>query len=105
MKKELLDKYFNKIREITRGDNTSDSDIIDYLDGSSISKSEIEEEYYRYLELNNNINDYIEENDLDDIKDMKKIAEHFNLDEKYFFIGQAALIDFVDYMKIKIENR
>lgn len=106
MKSELLNKYFKEIKEKTGGDNTSCSDIIDYENGSSITKSEIEEEYYKYLDLQEEIGDYIESNDLDDVKDEKAIKEHFrnNIDSDYFELNQAVLEDFVPYMIIKIKK-
>ena len=106
MKNELLNKYFKEIKEKTGGDNTSCSDIIDYENGSSITKSEIEEEYYKYLDLQEEIDDYIEFNDLDDVKDEKTIKEHFqnSINIEYFELNQAVLKDFVSYMITKIEK-
>ena len=106
MKKELLDKYFNEILLNTKGDNTSDRDIIDYENGQSINKDEIEKEYYKYLDLQEEIDNYIEENDLDDVFDKEKIIKHFsNINENCFKLDQAVLKSFADYMSIIINVR
>lgn len=105
-----LRKIFNQIKEETNGDNTSNSDILDYKNGYSISIYEIEEEYYKYLQLEQDIDEYCEINDLDNIKDKEKIIEYFtskikSLDYRYFKINQAVLIDFISFMKLKIDNK
>lgn len=106
MKKQLLDKYFEKIKERLEGNNTSDTDIIDFGDNLSISRSEIEEQYYNYINLQNEIDDYVEDNDLDNITDRETIKAHFNkIDENCFEIGQAVLVDFVDYMYIILNKK
>lgn len=106
MKTELLRKYFKKILENTGGDNTSDSDIIDYENGFSIDINEIEEEYIKYKELQETIDDYIDENDLDNVIDCDKIKEHFsNIDNDCFEFNQATLKDFDEYMTIIINEK
>ena len=107
MKKETLDRYFEEIKELTEGNNTSNSDIIDYADGSSIDREEIEEEYYKYCELVDEIDEYIDDNDLDDIKDRDEIIKHFSniLDEDYFEFSQAILKDFARYMSGLINKK
>lgn len=106
MKLEVLRNYFDKIKLLTHGDNTSDCDIIDYKNGYSISIKEIEEEYYKYLDLVSEIDDYIEENDLCERRDMNKIIEHFSdkVNKSCFHYDHAFLENFVDYMKIKIDK-
>ena len=105
MKREQLLKYFENIKIRTKGDNSSDHEIIDYENGQSISLSEIENEYNNYLDLQDEIDDYIEENDLDDVSDRDKIVKHFvNIDENLFKFNQAVLEDFDDYMIAKINN-
>lgn len=104
-----LRKIFNQIKEKTNGDNTSNTNILDYENGYSISIYEVEEEYYKYLQLEYDIDEYCVINDLDNIKDKEKIIEYFttrikNLDYRYFKINQAVLIDFISYMKLKIEG-
>lgn len=105
MKTETLRIYFRKILEATNGDNTSDKGIIDYKNGTSISIDEIEKAYYEYLELQERISDYIEENDLSDTSDREKIMKHFSdVDEDYFLFDQGLLKDFVDYMVVKVSK-
>lgn len=106
MKKELLKKYFNKIKEATDGDNTSNSEIIDYQNGTSISIDEIEQEYYNYLNLQDEISEYIEEKELDDVINEDEIKKHFadKINEDLFEYNQAVLKNFVDYMAIKLKK-
>lgn len=106
MNKDLLERYFNQILAMTKGDNTSNRDIIDYENGQSISKNEIESEYYKYLDLQRKIDDYIEENDLDDTnqEDIKQVINQFPEVEELLLWNQACLIDFPNYMSIKIEH-
>lgn len=106
MNKDLLERYFNQILAMTKGDNTSDSDIIDYENGQSISKDEIESEYYKYLDLQSKIDDYIEENDLDDTnqEDIKQVIKQFPETEGFLLWNQACLVDFPNYMSLKIEH-
>lgn len=107
MKKEELVKYFERIKEKTEGSNTSNSEIIDYENGNSISLDEIEEEYYKYLDLQEEIDEYTEENYLDNVSDKEEIKKHFKnkIDEDLFEFNQAVLVDFVEYMTVKIEKQ
>ena len=107
MKEEQIKKYFEKIKEATGGDNTSNSEIIDYENGNSIDIRQIEEEYYKYIELQDEISDYIEDNDLDDVSDKNEIIEHYKdkIDEDLFEFGQAVLVNFIEYMTIKIKKQ
>lgn len=109
MKTEDLRRYFQKIKEGTNGDSSSNSEIIDYSNREAISIQEIEDEYYNYLKLVDDIDEYINDNDLNDTnsEDMKNIINHFNgiVDEDLFDYRQACLIDFVDYMIKKINKR
>lgn len=105
MKRESLLNYFEKIKLGTDGDNTSNSEIIDYNNGNSITINEIEEEYYNYIDLQQEIAEYIEEEDLDDINDYEKIIKHFNyIDDDLFDFQQATLKSFVKYMITKINK-
>lgn len=107
MKNEDLKRYFNKIMEGTNGDNSSNSDIIDYSNGMSIQISDIEDEYYKYMDLDSDIDDYVEENDLDRSIDYNKIIEHFKdrVDKDLFMYKEAFLLDFVEYMTAKINKQ
>lgn len=107
MKSEVLRSYFNKIMEGTNGDDTSNSEIIDYKCGTSLSIDEIEEEYLKYQELEQELEDYIKDNELDDIDDADEIKEHFKykIKQNLFMINQAVLINFTDYMIAKINKR
>ena len=77
MKREKLNRYFEEIKEKTYGDNSSNSEIIDYDNGNSIDIYQLEDEYYKYLDLCDEISNYIEDNDLDDVKDKEQIKKHF----------------------------
>lgn len=107
MKEEQIKKYFEKIKEATGGDNTSNSEIIDYENGNSIDIRQIKEEYCKYIELQDEISDYIENNDLDDVSDKNEIIEHYKdtIDEDLFEIDQAVLVNFVAYMTTKIKKQ
>lgn len=109
MKNEDSRKYFQKIKEGTNGDSSSNSEVIDYQNGESISIQEIEDEYYNYLNLVNDIDEYIEDNDLNDTnsEDIKNVVNHFShiIDEDFFDYRQACLIDFADYMIKKINKQ
>lgn len=106
MNRDLLLRYFESIKEKTDGDNSSNSEIIDYENGNSIDIDQVKNEYYNYLDLQQEISDYIEENDLDDVADKDKIKNHFNkIDDDLFEFNQAALKYFVDYMVIKINKK
>lgn len=105
MKREELKIYFKKIKDATKGDNTSNSEIIDYENENSISIDELEDEYYKYLDLQQEIEEYAEDNDLDDVNDKKEIERHFDyIDNDLFEFNQAVLVDFVEYMSIKINK-
>ena len=106
MKNEDLRRFFNDIKERTSGDNTSNSDIIDYQNGESMHIDDIKDEYYNYLELVEQIDNYIEDEDLDNINDQDKIKTHFKnkIDEDLFLFNQGLLKDFVEYMIIKINK-
>ena len=106
MNRQQLLRYFKEIKEGTFGDNSSNSEIIDYENGNSISINEIEDEYYKYLDLIQDINKYVEDNDLDDVIDKEEIKRHFNnIDNDLFEFNQACLLtDFAKYMIIKIQK-
>ena len=102
MKQETLKIYFDEIEKIVKGNHSSNSNIIDYRNGS-IDIYEIEQEYNKYLELSEEIDNYIELNELDDIFDKEKIIKHFNnINKNLFEFNQARLIDFPDYL---VENK
>lgn len=107
MNRNDLLKYFNGIMERTRGHNNSDKEIIDYENGNSISLDEIENEYYEYKDLEEEIDNYIDDEDLDSVSDEQKIKEHFKniIDEDLFLYNQGYLKDFVDYISTKINKK
>ena len=51
MNKDLLRKYFKEIKEKTNGDNTSNSEIIDYRNGTCLTTEMLEEEFEKYQKL------------------------------------------------------
>lgn len=105
MKNEDLKRYFNKIKEGIGGNNVSNSEIIDYANGKSIDIKQIEDEYYKYKELEEEIDNYINDEYLDSVNDSDKIKAHFKnqIDEDLFLFNQGFLKDFVEYMIAKIE--
>lgn len=106
MKTSLLRYYFNQIWTKCDGDISSNSEIIDFPDGSSISIDEVENEYEKYIDLCEDITYYVDTNYLDRDDDKEKIKKHFsNIDSDLFLYSQAFLLDFVNYMKIKIEKK
>ena len=106
MERDLLLRYFESIKEKTDGDNTSNSEIIDYENGNSIDIDQVKNEYYNYSDLQQEISNYIEENDLNDTTDKDKIKNHFSeIDDDLFEFSQAVLKNFVDYMVIKINKK
>lgn len=107
MNKEFLRSCFNLILEKCNGDNSSDRDIIDFANGQSIDKSFIENEYEKYIDLQNKIDDFIEENDLDDTSsnDIKFVEENIPESKNYLRYNQACLIDFKDYIIKIVEDK
>lgn len=78
------------------------------LNVQDLGIDEIEDEYNKYLDLQNDIDDYTEENDLDDVLNEKEIKEHFKskINEDLFELNQACLkTDFVEYMANIINKR
>ncbi len=106
MKMEDLKRYFEKVKAGTNGDNSSNSDVIDFENGKCIDIYEFEQEYYKYKDLEELIDDYIEDEDLDSVSDEKQIKKHFanEISEDLFLYNQGLLKDFVDYMITKINN-
>lgn len=98
-----MDKYFKEINEILGGSITED--IIDFGDNQSISLAEIEQEYLVYKSIEDEIDEYIEENDLDDLADYDTITSHFSKYESYFSFPQAVLIDFVKFVVKRIYKK
>ena len=106
MNKDLLRKYFKEIKEKTNGDNTSNSEIIDYRNGTCLTTEMLEEEFEKYQKLAQEIEEYIEKNDLDDVINEDEVKKHFKkIDEDLFEYNQAILKDFDEYMAIKINKR
>ena len=107
MNKEYLRKCFNLILEKCDGDNSSDKDIIDFKNGQSIDKTFIENEYEKYIDLQNKIDDFIEENDLNDtsLNDIKLVEKSIPKVKDYLKYNQACLIDFEDYIIKIVENK
>ena len=103
MKKRLFVKF---ICEKCYGDNSSNENFIDFKNGQSIDKNFIENEYNKYLDLQNKIDDFIEENDLDDTNDndIKKVEQAIPECKEFIMYNQAVLIDFKNYVVKVIEN-
>lgn len=90
MKNEDLKRYFNKIKEGIGGNNVSNSEIIDYANGKSIDIKQIEDEYYKYKELEEEIDNYINDEYLDSVNDSDKIKAHI---EEFGDIDMYAFFD------------
>ena len=91
---ENLHKNFGTVSSI------SNSEILDFNEErtKSISIREINEIYENYLQLQADINEYVEENGLDIYDDSEEIKEHFKLNDDYFELKSAYLIDFDNYI-------
>lgn len=72
----------------------------------SFSKDDLVQEYRDYKELEEDLDDYIDENNLDDLKDYEIIVKHFKNEVKFncFEPVQAVLVDFKEYITKKIDK-
>lgn len=91
---ENLHKNFGTVSSI------SNNEILDFNEErtKSISIREINEIYEDYIQLQADINEYVEENGLDIYDDCEEIKEHFELNDDYFEFKSAYLIDFDKYI-------
>lgn len=111
MKTEDLRIYFRKIKEGTNGTDVSNpGETIDFENGNSITINEIKNEYSKYLELCQEVDDYIEDYESRDLYTTIKyddLVKHFEniIDEDYFKYNESCLKDFVDYMVTKINKK
>ena len=100
-----IKKVMKEIAERFMGEINGTYDTIDFDDRTYITIETLQEEYEKYKELEKQIDDYIEENDLDDVIDSEKIMNHFNLNWNYWFMSdQARLASFNKIIIYKIEN-
>lgn len=106
MKRENLVRYFNRIKEGVNGDNTSNSEFIDYEVEKCISIDSIEEAYYKYLMLCDEITVYVDEHDLDRYKDAETIKHEFEnyIDRDLFEFNSGFLLDFDEFMVVVLKN-
>lgn len=105
---DKLLKHFTEIMYGTRGSNTAKAEIINYKNGNSITFDEIKEEYIKYQKLDEDIEKYAEDNNLDtlSVSDRNAIIEQFKdkVDIDLFSRCYGILRDFTDYMIRKIEK-
>lgn len=85
--------YESIMKNVPLASNYSDVYYIDFEDGSYLTVDDIREIIKLYDSIDDEIERYIEDNDLDDSTDEKKIKSHFEeYDEKgFFYVNQAAL--------------
>lgn len=106
MKRENLLRCFNRIMKGINGNNSSNSEIIDYAVEKCISIDTIEENYYKYLMLCDEISEYVDEHDLDRIKDAERIKDEFEnyIDRDLFEFNSGFLLDFDEFMIVVLKN-
>ena len=97
-----LRNCFERISEKLNGAITDDA--MDFADGTSFYFDELEELYELYNEIEDEIDSWIEENDLDDVANEEAIKEHFTQYEEYFCLNQACLIDFEKFVISKLNK-
>lgn len=80
-------------------DISNDYFFIDFEDGSCISADGIREIINLYDRIDDEIESYIEDNDLDDSTDEKEIKSHFEEYDKkgFFYLCQAAMKPLADF--------
>lgn len=103
---EYLEKVFLFLSDKFNAEKSDGILDLDKNFNISFSKDDLVQEYRDYKELEEDLDDYIDENNLDDLKDYKIIVKHF--ENKFDFISfepvQAVLDDFKEYMAQKIEK-
>lgn len=102
-------KIWEKLINYYKGDiSISGGHFIDFKNGFSIGENEIEKIIDKYLDIEEQIETYIDENNLDNVMDQEKIKAEFPEFEKYFSYNQAVLKNIeefaVEYFKEYIEK-
>lgn len=101
-KNQIMNWLKNNINKEVKEQQSSD-EYIDFADETSFGIYDIEECEKEYNKINEEIEEYIEENNLDNVNDNEKIQKHFEKFVKYMYANQACIYDFKDFLKIKIE--
>ncbi|MEG0290743.1 MAG: hypothetical protein RR941_04955 [Erysipelotrichaceae bacterium] len=102
MKTQEIEKLMNELREeLSYKGLVIDNDveyIIDLKNGSSITGEDIINAKEQYDALEEALDEFAEENDLDNVIDFKEIISHFDEYKEYIRYDQAVVIDFKDYL-------
>lgn len=107
-------KEMEKINNLLNGVLTNDlkSSVIDYKfngEYKSVWNSDVDKLYQVYIDLQYDIDYYIDENDLDDVLNKETIINHFInnniIGSFYFERNQATLIDFEQFVVYCLEFR
>ena len=85
--------YESIMKNVPTATNDSDVYYIDFEDERYTTIDDIREIIKLYDSIDDEIERYIEDNDLDDVLDEKKIKSHFEEYDKkgFFYVNQAAL--------------
>lgn len=107
-------RKMERINNLLNGELTHDLkySVIDYKfngDFKSLWSDEVEKLYQDYIDLQDEIDRYIENSGLDDVLDKDKIKDYFKneniINDYYFEINQAVLIDFEQFVAYYLEFR
>ncbi|MEF9920556.1 MAG: hypothetical protein RR802_06000 [Erysipelotrichaceae bacterium] len=102
MKTQEIKKLMNELgEELSHKGLVIDNDveyIIDLKNGSSITGEDIMNAKEQYDALEEELDEFAEENDLDNVIDFKEIISHFDEYKEYIRYDQAVVIDFKDYL-------
>ncbi|MEG0093787.1 MAG: hypothetical protein RR945_02310 [Erysipelotrichaceae bacterium] len=102
MKTQEIKKLMNELgEELSCKGLVIDNDveyIIDLKNGSSITGEDIMNAKEQYDALEEELDEFAEENDLDNVIDFKEIISHFDEYKEYIRYDQAVVIDFKDYL-------
>ena len=98
--------YKTILENVPGATNVSNDYYIDFEDGSSISVDDIREIINLYDRIDDEIERYIEDNDLDNVFDEEEIKRHFKeYDENGFFdMDQATLKSLAEFALIVYRN-
>lgn len=107
-------RKMEKINNLLNGELTNDLkySVIDYEFNNEIKSlwsDEVEKLYQEYTDLQDEIDRFIENNELDDVLDKETIINHFVnnniIGNFYFEINQAVLVDFEQFVVYYLEYR
>lgn len=84
---------FNYLKNNTDGYNNNNSEYLDFGNYDSLHIDDCEKILDRYHDMQDEINNFIDSEDLDDIFDYEKIIENFPEYKDFFERNQAVLIE------------